>query len=41
MPSTRPAAAPAHKHGLPLSALVLVPLPGLPLAVWLVLRNLP
>ena len=40
MPSTRPTATPAHKHGLLLSALVVILLAGLPLAVWLDLRNL-
>jgi len=40
MPSTRPTGTSVHKHGLLLSALVVVLLAGLPLAVWLDLRNL-
>ena len=40
MPSTRPTGTTSRKHGLLLSALVVILLAGLPLAVWLDLRNL-
>ena len=40
MPSTRPTGTRSRTHGLLLSALVVILLAGLPLAVWLDLRNL-